>query len=166
MEAARKGHKEVIKVFLRFGADILLTSHEVMSYGHWNGMIEFICTGRYKRIIDFCCSYRCSAHYCLVQDYSGMPTTLREAVTYGSTDVTSFITQHCNKASEKVRSTLTKQAYLRIWIVCAFFMNGAILTILVYVILKAITIVASAVALVANTRSYLPSVKVCNVCVE
>jgi ankyrin repeat protein len=32
MEAARKGHKEVIKVLLRFGADILLTSHEVMSY--------------------------------------------------------------------------------------------------------------------------------------
>jgi ankyrin repeat protein len=30
MEAARKGHKEVIKVLLRFGADILLTSHEVM----------------------------------------------------------------------------------------------------------------------------------------
>ena len=49
-----------------------------------------------------------------IQDYSGMPTTLREAVAYGSTDVTSFITQHCNKASEKVRSTLTKQAYLRI----------------------------------------------------
>ena len=65
-------------------------------------MIEFICTGRYKRIIDFCCSYRCSAHYCLVQDYSGMPTTLREAVACGSTDVTSFITQHCNKAAEKV----------------------------------------------------------------
>ena len=30
MEAARKGHKEVIKVLLRFGAAILLTSHEVM----------------------------------------------------------------------------------------------------------------------------------------
>ena len=29
MEAAKKGHKEVIKVLLRFGADILLTSYEV-----------------------------------------------------------------------------------------------------------------------------------------
>jgi uncharacterized protein (DUF1778 family) len=43
-----------------------------------------------------------------------MPTTLREAVAYGSTDITSFVMQHCNKAAEKVRSTLTKQAYLRI----------------------------------------------------
>ena len=29
MEAARKGHKEVIKVLLRFGADVLLTSYKV-----------------------------------------------------------------------------------------------------------------------------------------
>ena len=31
-----------------------------------------------------------------------MPTTLREAVAYGSTDITSFVMQHCNKAAEKV----------------------------------------------------------------
>ena len=31
-----------------------------------------------------------------------MPTALTEAVAYGSTDITSFVTQHCNKAAEKV----------------------------------------------------------------
>ena len=40
-----------------------------------------------------------------LQDYSGMPTALREAVAYGSTDITSFVTQHCNKAAEKVSFT-------------------------------------------------------------
>ena len=46
-----------------------------------------------------------------LQDYSGMPTALREAVAFGSFEVTTFVTQHCKKASEKV-------SFSRIWLSC------------------------------------------------
>ena len=42
-----------------------------------------------------------------------MPTALREAVAFGSTDITSFVMQHCNKGSEKVSCCLISIATAR-----------------------------------------------------